>query len=1085
MMTDHRPGTTREPIRVNVLGSISIEVGGIPVGNIPAKAAALLCYMAVEGVTEVPVVEVLNLLWGASTSKASRHSLSQLLYKTRKDTANVNIERKDKFVVLQGSDIESDYQDFLTATRQYQWDEVSQAALAGMAIDMEVPSEAFRRWRDDVERRLHEKAVGVARRCVRSAVLDGDWMKARSIGDSVLRIDPYDEEIIHGLASAMIGSGDLEGAASVLDAAAQRYGQELSRPFPPELENLVGQLRDGSPPQDSFGDHTVVPLTGRQTEIRDLRDKVFGSKSAAPTVIEGSAGVGKSRVAGMVARIGAIEGWFILYGKGRASQSSVAYGVLGEMLTSRMERGRLIMSDGEAVALQQVVPGTNTSVRPPRPAQREVFSAVDSLINRLAAGRPVLVVLDDAHWGDPSSLAYLDYSTGTHANVRILLAVRPTSVGSDVLGGMLSSAVAAESVVPLGPLSESSSLELARSIIVRRHLQITEERLRDALIEAKGNPFFLTELLRNEHASTVQRKNSATILRLGSKVALPPAVAEVLKRSLVSMSVNARLLASALAVIGGRTRIGTLVNILECSLQDALSAAAELRERGVVQSEGGLLVFSHDLTMELVADVLGSAEAQALHQNAARVLGGMPDIGDSILSYHYDRAEDQANAFSHAIAAFDNLLKTQCFAEAETHLMIARRNARSLLEKQQALERHCVFLIDRDRWAEAVDPLAQAIHLATDDTGVLKLRLRVAEMANEVEQASHNLDDLVLRLEELFIQARRAHDKASQAKCVALRCWLAFEHGDAHVVDSALKWAVLFAESCDDGASAAKVLSIAANVVVIASGYEQALPLAETAVVRSEGAGDEDAFIRARLSLANVLMFAGRMTEAVLIFEEMDPLKGRPMARGIGQGLQINFAVALIEIGDYASARFRLELAKASSRAITRSYAIANLPLVFLHLDEPKEMMAAAVTLLSQTKNYTHRWYRIWAETMAGLAALANGDVIEASERRKFVEFELDADGPNPSDISYPEVLVARVECVTGSPERAAARLEARAAVLRGRHEPARMRLQLECATVLSTIDPTRSRSIARSVATEAKERGLLGTHRAASRLVS
>ena len=124
------------------------------------------------------------------------------------------------------------------------------------------------------------------------------------------------------------------------------------------------------------------------------------------------------------------------------------------------------------------------------PSPRELFPAVRRLLETLAAKQPTLIVVDDAHWAEPTLLELLDYvADAARQPLLILCLARPDFTEKRPAYHQ----ARPESVVRLEPLSPADSERLVSERLGHRTLL---PDLRARVIEtAQGNPLFIEQLL--------------------------------------------------------------------------------------------------------------------------------------------------------------------------------------------------------------------------------------------------------------------------------------------------------------------------------------------------------------------------------------------------------------------------------------------------------------------------------------------------------------------------------------------------------------------------------------------------------------
>ncbi|GAA1023468.1 ATPase AAA [Acrocarpospora pleiomorpha] len=222
------------------------------------------------------------------------------------------------------------------------------------------------------------------------------------------------------------------------------------------------------------------------------------------------------------------------------------------------------------------------------------FPLYEAVARLLDAG-PVLVVLDDLQWADPSSLRLLDFLASTRPcpELTVLATYRDTEV-SEPLARTLAALSRLPHVerVTLGGLSEEAVAEyLDRS--GRDPAKAAEELRRTG-----GNPFFLG---------------------LGEEA--PGAVADVLRGRLATMPPGAHDVLSVAALLGREADLGVLLDVLDLPQDDVLDVLdGAVRSRLLTERSPLSYAFSHDIVRDVLRDGLAPLRRRRLHARVAAVL---------------------------------------------------------------------------------------------------------------------------------------------------------------------------------------------------------------------------------------------------------------------------------------------------------------------------------------------------------------------------------------------------------------------------------------------------------------------------------
>jgi adenylate cyclase len=492
------------------------------------------------------------------------------------------------------------------------------------------------------------------------------------------------------------------------------------------------------------------PLVGRQAELTALgtalREAVRGRGSVV--VLTGEPGLGKTRLVHECRRR-APAGTVWLEGRCASYASSTPYSLYQQLLAGWAgvtpdQPERVIRPALERVLAaaggRDVIPllarmmglpaGAALGRMSPGDLQRATFAAWRLVVTRLVAAAPVVLVLEDLHWADPTSLRLTVDLAGLAAGRRLLiLATSRTPWEGPVRR------------VELGPLPGAAEEELARSLI---GADASAEVLRAVLASADGNPLFLEERLASllETRALVREPDG---WRLGH--APGPQVPQVLER-LVRARVD-RLSPAARDAIRPASVLGTEfpLSLLNAVCDPCLEAALdELCERDLLRQVAGppepVYRFRHALIQEAVYTGLLGAERRLLHGRAAWALeaaaaGRTEDVA-AVLGRHFAAAGESALALryyeqagDHATDAFAN---DEALASFRAALALARQPAMDgppVVASTEAgnaaanlLAKLANVLWRTGRRAAARDAFTEALQLASDDDTVDSRRRR-------------------------------------------------------------------------------------------------------------------------------------------------------------------------------------------------------------------------------------------------------------------------------------------------------------------------------------------------------------------------
>ena len=246
----------------------------------------------------------------------------------------------------------------------------------------------------------------------------------------------------------------------------------------------------------------------------------------------------------------------------------------------------------------------------------------------LAAERPLLVAIDDAHWADAPSLRWASYLAGRLEGLPILVAVTTRSADPRAEGELLAtlaSSPSAEVIYP-GPLSEAAVAELVRETFGP---DAVDDYCRACHQVAAGNPFLLRELVA-ELASLGVTPTEAGVAEVHH--VSPKGLSRSVLRRLARLPAEADALARAVAVLGARAEPRHAAAL--CDFGEALAAeAADHLAQADILHRGAPFRFVHPVVRTAIYDDLPTSERFRSHLRAARILDADGASGDQVAAH--------------------------------------------------------------------------------------------------------------------------------------------------------------------------------------------------------------------------------------------------------------------------------------------------------------------------------------------------------------------------------------------------------------------------------------------------------------------
>jgi DNA-binding SARP family transcriptional activator/tetratricopeptide (TPR) repeat protein len=665
-----------------------------------------------------------------------------------------------------------------------------------------------------------------------------------------LDVEPLVEESHRDLIRRLARAGDRPAALTAATALADRLRRELGVPPSPETRALVEAVRRGradaaeparvgAPPLPPALMRTTTP-EGRGRTL-DRLEGAWNEALAGETrvaLVAGEPGIGKTTLAGELARRVHAAGAAVLYGR-CAEQVLVPYQpwvealerLLGDLSPAEAEHW-LIVHDG---ALARLLPARGREGAPEHGARARylAFESVRGLLEHVAAARPVLLVLDDLHWIDADSAALLRHLTGSLVRARLLLLV--LARGEELSTG------AAGTLAELrrdGPLVHEALTGLddeAVAVLLARHgadaAAASHYRERTG-----GNPFFLEELLRDERE------------RGGAAEGPPAGVRDVVERRLGRLRDTARDVLALAATVGLRFDLRGLAAAGDWPSGELLDALDEAVAAGlVVRGAGDRFAFGHALVAEAIVSALPPSLRARLHLQLADAFEASGESSPGLVASHLQAAGPMAppdRVVRWSLAAAREATEALAHADAAAHLAAALAAVPAARERPDLLVAlgHAHDRAGEREAARASFAEAAALARAAGDSALLaRASLGFAGLAVVVAGPDAELT----RLLEEALEATPADELGTRAR---LRARLAVEsyYADPAAAESLSEQAVSDARASRDAGALAAALGARRVALWRPAHTRSRLEVVDEMIVAAQAAGDRETVLQAR-----------------------------------------------------------------------------------------------------------------------------------------------------------------------------------------------------------------------------------------------
>jgi len=381
-------------------------------------------------------------------------------------------------------------------------------------------------------------------------------------------------------------------------------------------------------------------FVGRDRELAILRERLDAALvgRGSLVLIGGEAGIGKTALAETVCRDAETRGTLVLVGRCYDLTETPPYGPWVELF-GRYRQADEMPPPPEAFAVRGTV-GEVTS-------QAALFQQVLDFLAALAAARPVLVLLDDLHWADTSSLDLLRFVARHLGALPLLLVVTYRSdelTRRHPLSPLLPALVreAAAERVDLRPLDDAA----VRALIADRHrLAAPDAERLVAFVQgrAEGNALFAGEVLRSlVESGALRREREAWHLGDLRQAALPPLLGQVIDARVARLDGEGQRLLALAAAVGQEAALAVLGPLAGMDEEALLAAVEGAAEAGLLaEAPDGLHVrFAHALVREAVYTGISPARRRLLHRRIGELLAAQSHPDPDAVAMHFQRAAD-------------------------------------------------------------------------------------------------------------------------------------------------------------------------------------------------------------------------------------------------------------------------------------------------------------------------------------------------------------------------------------------------------------------------------------------------------------
>ncbi|HJU47737.1 MAG TPA: BTAD domain-containing putative transcriptional regulator, partial [Gaiellaceae bacterium] len=771
-----------------ILGPLEVAHGGAPVPIAAGKQRALLADLLLNTNRAMATRRLVDDLWGDDVPDTAVKALQVYVSKLRKALPEDRLHTRDPGYLLEIRDGELDLDAFSRLAAE------GRAALADGEAERasETLEQALALWRgpallelDAPFTRVESARLGELRQSCLEDRIDADLRIGRHIAlvpelEALVASLPLRERLRSQLMLALYRSGRQAEALDVYQSFRRFLDQELGIEPTQSLRELERRLLQQDPVLDApvgagrgtRGSTTTVPTlvrrraVGRATELGALRGSLDRALSGTRQVafVTGEAGAGKTTLVELLLLVATSLGEGVLVARGQCIENrgpGEPYMPLLEAIgrLGRGDRGPVVVDCLSRFAptwlsqLPALVPEADrewVEARSLGVTRERMLREMADALDVITAETPLVLVLEDLHWSDPSTLDLVDtiarrpdaarlfvigtYRTGHHGShvPELERSLRLRNLCTEVAVGPLSAASVGEYLAERLPGVELPP-EFAQDVHRRtRGIPLFVERLVDSwldggAVERHGDEWRVVvplEQLRGE---------------------VPETLRELIAEQVRPLTVEARELLESASAVGtefsalpAAAGAGVEAAAAERTLASIASRQQIIEPRGVERLPDGTVTsryaFTHDLCHEWLYGELAPGRRAAIHQRIGERLeeayGERASEIASELAWHFREGHDAPRAVGYLLDVAEHAFRRGASREAVRQVETALALVGDVPDKTLAvsLEVSARFLhgpsrIADEGWASPVaeDSLVRAVELARGGGSVEQL----------------------------------------------------------------------------------------------------------------------------------------------------------------------------------------------------------------------------------------------------------------------------------------------------------------------------------------------------------------------------